>query len=377
MYSESPGRGAHREVALPGAQPAPGHAERRGGRGGEPAPGWVDVHGRRRPRRGASRSAPCPVPSAARPRRGPTRLLADGCFPVCAVADILTALALRGVVLPGAAAGAPGRGPGLARRRTPRARWRRRPRRTDRALFEALSSDPASLDHLARLTGMELPALCGGLERLARDGRGPGRRGVVGEDVVCDAVEGLFLDEPDLGALAGRGRAGRPATGSTPSSCRRAAGRRHRAGRRRGSWATRHPARGADRPGDAAPPAPDRVGPRDDDVGPGLRRPGRAGLHRPVHRGRRSRRSPCAGRCGRKGVAVGEGPHYPVAGAINRPLPQRAGGPPIALDLTDGRPARGERSDRRVRPRARSRRPSAPRRSCCRPAWTSAGCRTI
>jgi alkanesulfonate monooxygenase SsuD/methylene tetrahydromethanopterin reductase-like flavin-dependent oxidoreductase (luciferase family) len=36
------------------------------------------------------------------------------------------------------------------------------------------------------------------------------------------------------------------------------------------------------------------------------------------------------------GIAVGTGPHYPVAGAINRPLPVRPGGPPIALDLTDG-----------------------------------------
>jgi alkanesulfonate monooxygenase SsuD/methylene tetrahydromethanopterin reductase-like flavin-dependent oxidoreductase (luciferase family) len=36
------------------------------------------------------------------------------------------------------------------------------------------------------------------------------------------------------------------------------------------------------------------------------------------------------------GVAVGAGPHYPAAGAINRPLPERPGGPPIALDLTDG-----------------------------------------
>jgi alkanesulfonate monooxygenase SsuD/methylene tetrahydromethanopterin reductase-like flavin-dependent oxidoreductase (luciferase family) len=36
------------------------------------------------------------------------------------------------------------------------------------------------------------------------------------------------------------------------------------------------------------------------------------------------------------GVAMGAGPHYPVAGAINRPLPERVGGPPIALDLTDG-----------------------------------------
>jgi alkanesulfonate monooxygenase SsuD/methylene tetrahydromethanopterin reductase-like flavin-dependent oxidoreductase (luciferase family) len=37
-----------------------------------------------------------------------------------------------------------------------------------------------------------------------------------------------------------------------------------------------------------------------------------------------------------EGVAVGPGPNYPVAGAINRPLPVRPGGPPIALDLTGG-----------------------------------------
>jgi hypothetical protein len=37
-----------------------------------------------------------------------------------------------------------------------------------------------------------------------------------------------------------------------------------------------------------------------------------------------------------EGVAVGPGPYYPAAGAINRPLPERMGGPPIALDLTDG-----------------------------------------
>ena len=105
---------------------------------------------------------------------GTNGLLADGCFPVCGVDDILTALALRGVLLPGAAAGAAGAGPvvgpgshagadavpggGAAYTGT------------DRALFEALSSDPVSLDHLARVTGMELPALCGGLERLARVG---------------------------------------------------------------------------------------------------------------------------------------------------------------------------------------------------------------
>lgn len=37
-----------------------------------------------------------------------------------------------------------------------------------------------------------------------------------------------------------------------------------------------------------------------------------------------------------EGIGVSDGPHFPVAGAINRPLPKRVGGPPIALDLTDG-----------------------------------------
>jgi alkanesulfonate monooxygenase SsuD/methylene tetrahydromethanopterin reductase-like flavin-dependent oxidoreductase (luciferase family) len=38
----------------------------------------------------------------------------------------------------------------------------------------------------------------------------------------------------------------------------------------------------------------------------------------------------------REGVAASEGPHYPVAGAVNRPRPKRDGGPPLALDLTEG-----------------------------------------
>lgn len=38
----------------------------------------------------------------------------------------------------------------------------------------------------------------------------------------------------------------------------------------------------------------------------------------------------------RQGIAASEGPLYPVAGAINRPRPRQEGGPPIALDLTDG-----------------------------------------
>jgi alkanesulfonate monooxygenase SsuD/methylene tetrahydromethanopterin reductase-like flavin-dependent oxidoreductase (luciferase family) len=40
----------------------------------------------------------------------------------------------------------------------------------------------------------------------------------------------------------------------------------------------------------------------------------------------------------RTGTATSDGPHYPAAGAINRPLPARLGGPPIALDLTAGSP---------------------------------------
>jgi alkanesulfonate monooxygenase SsuD/methylene tetrahydromethanopterin reductase-like flavin-dependent oxidoreductase (luciferase family) len=38
----------------------------------------------------------------------------------------------------------------------------------------------------------------------------------------------------------------------------------------------------------------------------------------------------------RQGTATSEGPFYPVPGAVNRPEPFRAGGPPIALDLSDG-----------------------------------------
>jgi len=36
------------------------------------------------------------------------------------------------------------------------------------------------------------------------------------------------------------------------------------------------------------------------------------------------------------GIGVSEGPHFPAVGAINRPLPERRGGPPLALDLTGG-----------------------------------------
>ena len=40
----------------------------------------------------------------------------------------------------------------------------------DRRVYEALCADPAPLDELVRLTGLDLAELCGGLERLARAG---------------------------------------------------------------------------------------------------------------------------------------------------------------------------------------------------------------
>lgn len=86
---------------------------------------------------------------------GTNALLADGCIPVCDVGDILTALSLQGVTLP-----APPRV----------AAPRREYDGPDRVLFDLLSSDPVSLDHLVRETGLDLPALCGGLERLAQAG---------------------------------------------------------------------------------------------------------------------------------------------------------------------------------------------------------------
>ena len=40
----------------------------------------------------------------------------------------------------------------------------------DRRVYEALSADPAPLDELVQLTGLDLAELCGGLERLAQAG---------------------------------------------------------------------------------------------------------------------------------------------------------------------------------------------------------------
>jgi DNA processing protein len=89
---------------------------------------------------------------------GTNALISDGCFPVCSVADILMALSLRGVRVLSPTQPVVGRPRGSAYDGP------------DQALYDTLSWDPTSLDQLARLTGLELSALCGGLERLARAG---------------------------------------------------------------------------------------------------------------------------------------------------------------------------------------------------------------
>jgi DNA processing protein len=97
---------------------------------------------------------------------GTNALLADGAFPVCSSGDILIALALGGadVTIPP---------------QTPSGRHPQSPSSTmdpppdpgrDRRIYDALSADPAPLDELVRLTGLDLAELCGGLERLARAG---------------------------------------------------------------------------------------------------------------------------------------------------------------------------------------------------------------
>jgi DNA processing protein len=92
---------------------------------------------------------------------GTNALLADGAFPTCSTTDILVALSLVGVAVSSTR--------GAQSSRSAPDRERPGPGE-DRAVYEALSSDPASLDDLARITGLDLPSLCGGLERLAQIG---------------------------------------------------------------------------------------------------------------------------------------------------------------------------------------------------------------
>jgi DNA processing protein len=89
---------------------------------------------------------------------GPNAMLSDGAFPVRETTDILMALSRAGadVQIP------------------PDERKSRGPvgpvPAGEQAIYDVLSPDPASLDALARLTGLDFATLCGGLERLAQAG---------------------------------------------------------------------------------------------------------------------------------------------------------------------------------------------------------------
>jgi DNA processing protein len=91
---------------------------------------------------------------------GTNAMLAEGAFSVCSVADILLALSLAGTPLV-----APARLPHQGRA-TPDPPDLGQ----DEGLYEELSQEPTSLDDLLERTGLGIPELCAGLERLARAG---------------------------------------------------------------------------------------------------------------------------------------------------------------------------------------------------------------
>jgi len=82
---------------------------------------------------------------------------------VCSAGDILVALSLAGASVP-----APD--PGRARATPTHTPGAKPASADDGRIYDALSPDPTSLDELARAAGLDLPALCGALERLAQAG---------------------------------------------------------------------------------------------------------------------------------------------------------------------------------------------------------------
>ena len=165
IVSESPAGVPTEKWRFPGPQSPPGCLERCRGRGGEPAPRGsrhtVDAAMERGVPVGA---VPGSIRSAT--SEGTNALLADGAFPVCSTGDILVALALAGAsVILRRPAPASGR-LGADCRRSGSAR----PGRDRTPVYDALSTDPAPLDELVRVTGLDLAELCGGLERLAQAG---------------------------------------------------------------------------------------------------------------------------------------------------------------------------------------------------------------
>jgi DNA processing protein len=94
---------------------------------------------------------------------GTNALLADGAFFVSSAGDVLIRLGLDGFSVPAS--------PPRSGSATSPARTRGRPEPGEEQLvYDVLTTDLCSLDHLVRATGLGLPALCGALERLARAG---------------------------------------------------------------------------------------------------------------------------------------------------------------------------------------------------------------
>jgi DNA processing protein len=94
---------------------------------------------------------------------GTNALLADGAFLVSSAGDVLVELGLEGFSVP------------ASRPRSGSTASPARPRPApepgeETVVYDVLTTDPASLDHLVRATRLGLPALCGALERLARAG---------------------------------------------------------------------------------------------------------------------------------------------------------------------------------------------------------------
>jgi DNA processing protein len=92
---------------------------------------------------------------------GTNALLADGAFVVCSTADVLVALSLAGIRFTTTPQTSPPSDSWVSPEPAPG---------EETVAFEALTTDPASLDDLLRVTQLNLPTLCGALERLARAG---------------------------------------------------------------------------------------------------------------------------------------------------------------------------------------------------------------
>jgi DNA processing protein len=97
---------------------------------------------------------------------GTNAILADGGFPVCGAADVLIALSLCGAVPPVTAA------PTTAPSDPVRAAASPPPPEgtAERSMHEVLTDEPTVVDRLAEMSGLELSAACGALERLCRQG---------------------------------------------------------------------------------------------------------------------------------------------------------------------------------------------------------------